>query len=234
MKALYLMGIISGVLLNVSWVSAKTPAIDAIGWLEAGNKQCTATIVRSHQIVTAAHCLYDNKTRSFFPPSKIQFFAGFASGDYRLSSFAKDYTVGLKSLPKGEFDEALIYNDWAVITLSTAVGCSIDPIDIDKDSFKNTSLSMFGYGNSGSGKLLAMHDCQYALPPRDKTGLRIKNCDIELGYSGGPLLRKRSNKWVLVGVISAEAEDSKGRIRQVAVPNIAFRNKLKPSACRRY
>lgn len=234
MKVLTLtVGLLSQSLAGTFATTFPPSVIEAVGWLEAENKQCTATLVSSHQVLTAAHCLYDTNKRRYFHPNKIQFFAGFEAGEYRLSSFAKDYTVGVKKFPKGQFDEKLVYNDWALITLSTGIGCSIEPIALDKKAFKNQSLSTLGYGNSDQGFLSERHDCQYALPPREKTALRLKNCDIESGYSGGPLLRKQAKKWYLVGLISAETEDSKGRERQIAVPKIAFENKIKRPVCRR-
>ncbi|MDR9827282.1 trypsin-like serine protease [Vibrio sp. FNV 38] len=214
-------------------LQANTEAFSAVGWLRAGNKQCTATLVSSRQVVTAAHCLYDNKRRKLYHPSHIEFFADYSDGDYRLSSLARSYTAGLKTFPKGSFDETLVYNDWAVVTLSTPIGCSIEPIEIDHTSVTNSELSTAGYGVSAKGILVEQHGCQYALPPRKETGIRLKNCEIESGFSGGPLLRKSKGQWLIVGVISAEAEDSKGRLRQVAVPNIAFRSHIKQAACRR-
>ncbi|MGL6314006.1 trypsin-like serine peptidase [Vibrio sp. WXL103] len=226
--------VLIGLLLSGSSLSAwaKSAEIIAIGRLEAGRKQCSATLLSSHQIVTAAHCLFNSKTRKLYHPSYVNFYAGYQDGRYRLSSMARSYVIGVKSFPSGKFDEKFLYNDWAVVTLSTPIGCNIEPLEIDHKPATTQTMSTFGYGSNTPHQQVASHGCEYALPPRENTALRLKNCHVESGYSGAPLLRRERGQWHLVGLISAQAKDSQQRLRQMAVPSRAFAKHIKPRACR--
>jgi len=97
--------------------STKTPW-RAIGRLNRrGGGHCTATVIAPNLVLTAAHCLWNKRTRNYVPAQALHFVAGWSKGEYLFHSKAKavrpaaGYEANMKKGIKA------FTHDWAVVEL---------------------------------------------------------------------------------------------------------------------
>ena len=197
------------------------PSLKGVGQIKAGNKTCVATLIANDTLLTAAHCLFNDKHKQYISPKNMAFIL---SPNASRGFTVKKYTVGVKTFPKGSFDEQHLYGDWAIVTLNKPVGCDVGQFEFNWDK-KVTSdrLAVIKYTKDTVENPVIERQCQYALPPSNKRMLRLKSCKLQHGDSGGPLMVEHQGKLQVVGLISAGAYDSKKRYRVIAVPAEAFK-----------
>ncbi|MCH2159123.1 MAG: S1 family peptidase [Oleiphilaceae bacterium] len=215
-------------------VDATQPPWNVIGKLRVEAKQsCTATLVSPDTVLTAAHCIYDYKTRSYFSPNKIHFLAGLNAGALVAQSEAMSYTVAAKHLPEGTFDDQALLKDWALVRLRYPVGCMLGHMKPGDHTNSFRRFMIAGYPKSDPSRIHAEQSCKLALPPKKNQMIRIKDCAVEHGDSGAALVGLNGNKATLLGVLSAATNDSKGRFRAFVVPSDAFLKSIKklPQSC---
>jgi V8-like Glu-specific endopeptidase len=201
----------------------------AIGKVYSAKNTCTATLVSENQIITAAHCLFDKKTKQFINPRHIYFVPDKISSeqndDLTNIFYAREYTVGLNGIPSGRFTEDKLLGDWALIKLEKPLGCTQNFIDINNFSDSN-SIMVLGYPQRPRNAALQTYHCELATPLKNGRMIRLKSCELEHGSSGGPLIVKHNESFKIIGIVAAGANDSKGRYRVSAVPSKQFENKV--------
>ncbi|PMH40598.1 hypothetical protein BCU68_16190 [Vibrio sp. 10N.286.49.B3] len=190
-------------------------------------KTCTATLVSSNTVLTAAHCVYNHKTQQYILPKNITF-QPYSKNRTANKVEAITYTVGMRHLPQGAFTQDKLYGDWALIRLKKPLGCSLARFKLAKQSSKTVhrKLVVASYQQGSQNQLIVDESCQYAQTPTKNSMLRFKSCDLVHGASGAAIMAVENGELVIVGTISAGANDSKGRYRVFAVPNDSFRKKI--------
>ncbi len=201
-----------------------------VGKIVAGRNFCTASLISANQILTAAHCLFNKKTRHFLSPQFIHFQSNNKPGHVPIQSKIKLYTVGLKDIPKKIIKEKFLYNDWAVVTLQKNIGCQKGILKYNKKTVPR-KLIVTKYNNASQQNLDIIEYCLLAVPFNKNKTMRLKNCPISHGSSGAPILQKTKNGFNLIGIVSAGATDSKGRYRVIAVPYQAFKSHINHKKC---
>jgi V8-like Glu-specific endopeptidase len=204
-----------------------------VGKIIAGKKSCTATLIGTNIVLTTAHCLFQTKKNNYISPNRITFYYGVNKKKAIAKSQVKTYTVGIKEIPKGSFTENVLYDDWAILTLNSDLGCKYETMPV-KRSLKNKEtidLLIAGYPASNPTIQTTVTHCQYALKPQADKVLRLKNCPVEHGDSGAPIIEKNSVGYRVIGIVSAGVNDSKGRYRVIGIPYQAFSNKIKKTVC---
>ncbi|MCL1127040.1 trypsin-like serine peptidase [Shewanella surugensis] len=207
---------------------------DRLGKLRVYKKtSCTATLVAPNLIVSAAHCVFDRDSNAYVSPHKLLFYAGLKGNDIKAKVKIKRYTVPSKTFPTGQFTENALLIDWVVLELERPIGCTLGSFPLwDQQVGAINKLITAGYASGNFTQLTQTDTCESAVPRSDSTMWRLKNCALKKGDSGAPILVqiKGQAEPYIAGVISAGANDSRGRFRVVAVPVEQFTNTVNNKA----
>ncbi len=188
---------------------AKMPA-RAVGRLETqGGYICTATLVAEDVILTAAHCVMDEKGRHQKP---LLFNAGSDHGDAVATANVTAVHVDPDYDPVHQFDGKTIDSpvfgrDWALLTLDSPIGRQTGIIDVfaatkpDLNGIVDDAKSdviQIGYGGQGGFRPKLRHGCG----PADVLDARYytTQCGLVKGDSGSPLLLHQGDKYRIIGI----------------------------------
>ena len=185
---------------------------------------CTGTLVASNLVLTAAHCLYDNRTGNRVAPHRLHFVGGYRRGGYVAHAVARaafhpeafSFT-GVNGLKRAA-------NDWAVLILATPIATK--PIPVRSLSARNLKtlprdrLMRAGYSQDRP-HLLSLHDGCGITGDVDGGPVLIHTCDATRGDSGSPLIIMTDEGPFLVGIIMGVTKGG-GKERGLAVHASAF------------
>ncbi len=178
--------------------TSKTP-YNAVGRLIIPGGVCTATLVDSHLIITASHCVI--KDKEFVRPENITF-------QLERNGQFEDKAIGKYMLASQEFLDfgfPAIAKDYAFIYLDNPVPIESEyPRVAQKSPEIQAKIIQAGYGPDKHDKLFADDGCTLQELENTKYGkLARTNCLIVPGDSGGPIFEMRKNVWFLVGINTA-------------------------------
>jgi protease YdgD len=174
----------------------------SVGKVSAG-LQCTGAVIEPNQFLTAAHCLYNERTRRFLPAGSIHFFLGYARGQYGVHRIASKYTVPptfdptkLTELPLARAD------DWAVLYVSEPFPSHIKPLRLTSSKpSAGEAVKSGGYARERLHMMTADKHCRIKLTSGDGK-LIAHDCAIQPGDSGGALLSNENDndEALIVGI----------------------------------
>lgn len=192
---------------------------------EVGTR-CTATLVASRAVLTAAHCLYDPRNARPLDARQVRFVlaptshgnADQARGIQIVTMPGFSVGAGMQRDPAAASDA-----DWAVLVLDTDLGGAARPLPLAEGYVRpGTPIAFGGYQADSGLQMLADTACSVTGYNRDSGGriMMRHSCAATNGSSGGPLLAQvRPDQWVVVGIGSfAESGVSGGW----AVPTAAI------------
>src|SRR4051812_36223333 len=177
---------------------------------------CSGVVIARDKILTAAHCLYNARTRRFIPAEALHFLVGYRTGRYSAHARIARYEIGAGFDPQ-RYDQTS-EADWAVLTVTENLPADIEPLRLRRDaSPSGTKAMLVGYPQERSFAMTADRDCE--LGNKISAGrLLLHTCRSTFGYSGGPILVGTGGREMEVAGIQIAAMKSDGTEKMIAVP----------------
>lgn len=180
--------------------------------------RCTGALIAQGIVVTAAHCLYNPRTRALLQPGSLHVLLGYDRGSYRWHSLVLRYTVGLG------FDGSkpgLQGSDWARLEFNDAITDPVVPLPIAAEiPPSGAAIALAGYNQDRGQILMADLGCHITGTATVAGKPFIAhNCDATRGTSGGPILMKQGDGWLVIGINVGAAVKA-----NFALPASAFAN----------
>ena len=180
-------------------VDPNEPPWNAIAKIQSNiGEHCSGVLVAPSVVLTAAHCLYNPRTRALLQPVSLHVLFGYRRAQYRWHREVARFAVG------PGFDGTLARpqpGDWARLELTDPV--PVRPLPIIDDAIgTGLAVALAGYNQDRAQLLMADLDCRVlrvARPPGDATFV-FHDCAATRGTSGAPLLTRQANGWAVIAL----------------------------------
>jgi protease YdgD len=197
-----------------SGVGAARSDVRAIGRVHPGNgAHCTGALVAPNAVVTAAHCLVNQRSKRWVRAESLHFLGGYKTGDYDFHARVERYTVSPYYDPKEPAKH--LSTDWAILVLSEAAPAASTPLRVGVPAGEETVGEVTGYGIRRKYALSTSAPCRL----RKVGKLLLGECESVPGMSGGPFVDVSTGEMIGMQVGGGHY---KGRDVLVVVPSTSW------------
>jgi protease YdgD len=158
--------------------------------------RCTGALVAPATVLTAAHCLYNPRTRAFLEPVSLHVLLGYQRGAYRWHRPVARFVVG-PGFVGGKGPPAA---DWARLELAEAIPNAVAPLPLaGVEPAAGMAVVFAGYNQDRAQLLLADRSC-HVIRAIGGGSLIAHDCAGTHGTSGAPLLVREEEGWAVLGI----------------------------------
>lgn len=186
----------------------------AIGKLfnEAGGA-CTAVAIEHSKVVTAAHCIFSERTQRYIAPSSLHFMLGYERGSTVHHARVAYYDIGIGYDPH-RWGQTLGH-DWVILTLTEKLPSGIQPLKLRQRPVPaGATATIVGYPQDRAHMMTADRNCKISRQ-NGKNGLLWHTCRGAPGYSGAPILVGEGRDLAIAGIHIASV--GRGDIGMLAI-----------------
>ncbi len=189
---------------------------DLLGWEALGRLDmrgtgfCSAALIAPDQVLTAAHCVFDENGAPI-PPEQIMFRAGYVAGDALAERQVNRVVVNsnYRDAGSGKINGKMIPYDVALLRLDSPISTGeADPFAIHVDPQEGEKVSVLSYGRGRSEHLSWQRDCSIL---ERGWGVLTFDCNVTFGSSGAPVFVRYGNRVRILSVVSAIGKNGQGQ-----------------------
>jgi protease YdgD len=183
-------------------VDPNAPPWNAVAKVQSNiGEHCSGVLIAPAVVLTAAHCLYNPRTRAMLQPVSLHVLFGYERDQYRLHRLVNRYTLGAGFDGKRGGPQP---GDWARLDLAAPVPLPPLPL-LGHAVAAGTAAALAGYNQDRAQLLMAdlgCHVLRVVMLPGGGAYL-VHNCEGTYGTSGGPLLVRQDGGWAVAGIAVA-------------------------------
>ena len=181
---------------------------DQLGWegvgkLELGSPQeyCTATLIETDLVLTAAHCVHDPRQGGALrPPETLTFRAGYADGHSIADRRAVRVAPHPGFDPRAAVGVEAVRHDVALVELESPIpAATAAPFPVARPADLR-EVSVLSYAEGRDEALSWQKRCSMI---GRVEGLFAFDCDVAPGSSGAPVFDRSGGRGRIVSIISA-------------------------------